>query len=85
MLVILNILQYRRLDSDMEIIALIGTYRNKAGAHLKAVHRSRNAAIHVSDFVSIKVITSRSRECPVLSGTDVGIEAQVLGELTVIL
>ena len=62
MLVILHVLQDRRLDGDMEIVALVGAHRHKAGTHLKAVHLARDGAVHVGNLVGIEVVAGRCRE-----------------------
>ena len=85
MLVIFHILEDGRLDSDVEIVTLVGTDRHKAGAHLEAVHLARDAAVHVSDLVVVEIVAGRSRKRPVLSGADVGVKAQVLSPTAIIL
>ena len=69
----------------MEVVALVWANGHKAGTHLKAVHLSRDAAIHVGNFVRIEVVTCRSRERPILGGADAGIHTLVLGPSPVIL
>ena len=84
MLVIFHILEDGRLNSDVEVIALVGTYRDKAGAHLEAMHLSRDGAIHIGNLVGVEIRTCRCCYRPVLGGTDAGVHAQVLGPLAIV-
>ena len=78
MLVILEVAQDARLDSDVEIVGLIRPHRHKAGAHHETVHLATDRAVHVSNLVSVKIIAARDGYVPILSGAYVAVEAEVV-------
>lgn len=85
MLVILHIRQDGRLDSNVEVVTLVGAHRDETGTHLETVHRARDAAVHVGNLVGVEIIACHRCQGPVLGRTDAGIHTQVMSPTAVIL
>lgn len=84
MLVILEVAQYARLDSNVEVIGLVRSHRHETCTHDKAVHLSAYRAVHISDLVRVEVVACREVYVPILGWPNITIEAQVLRELAFI-
>ena len=84
-LVVLDIAQNRRLDRNVEAVALVGAHGHETGTHREAVHLACDRAIHVGNLVLIEVVAGREREVPVLGGLDIAVHAQVLRPTAIIL
>ena len=64
----------------MKIIGFIRPHRNETSTHHEAVHLTTDGAVHVSDFVSVKIVATREIYVPVLSWSYVAVETEVVSE-----
>ncbi len=53
----------------MEAVALVGANGDKACTHGEAMKVTGDIAVHIGKLVSVKVVTCREVECPVLGRT----------------
>ncbi len=84
-LVVLEVTQNRRLHGDVEVVGLVRPHRHKTGAHHKAVHLTRDGAVHVGNLVQVKVVACREVDVPVLGGPDRTVKTQVLRPFALVL
>ena len=54
--VVFEVGEERRLDGDVEVVALVGADGDEAGAHGETVHVSRDVAVHVCQLVGVEVV-----------------------------
>ena len=68
----------------MEIIALVGAYRNHTRPHGEAVEVAGYVQVHVGYLVQVEVVGGGRRELPVFGGPDIARQTEVLRYLAVI-